>query len=291
MIVSGWIMKTYSSNFLISFLVTFSLTCCDGDRISLMPETRSPATSPRSAGIGSAAAAPACAETVTFTYNGAEVTYGIITSTKTGRKWMDRNLGATRRAVSHDDYQAYGDLFQWGRRADGHQLINWTAADSGTPINTTTRTRATTDVPNHNRFILNPPFPFDWRDPQNNNLWQAPAQINNPCPTGWHIPSFAEWRAEWDTSLDSTAISATGAFTRLKLTTPGLRMMNTGTLYGNAMATSYGAGGTGYYWSSTPTYTNFVDALLIYRDGPGGDVNSHSTSLRADGYSCRCIGD
>ena len=31
----------------------------------------------------------------------------------TGKVWMDRNLGASRKAQSVDDYMAYGQLYQW----------------------------------------------------------------------------------------------------------------------------------------------------------------------------------
>jgi hypothetical protein len=57
--------------------------------------------------------------TVTFIYNGVTETYGIITSPVTGRKWLDRNLGATRVATAFNDRQAYGHLFQWGRLQTG----------------------------------------------------------------------------------------------------------------------------------------------------------------------------
>lgn len=57
----------------------------------------------------------------------------------TGQTWMDRNLGASRAATSMNDEQAYGDLYQWGRAADGHQKRN-----SGT-----TSTLSSTDTPIH----------------------------------------------------------------------------------------------------------------------------------------------
>jgi hypothetical protein len=47
-------------------------------------------------------------------------TYSTVT-TATGRIWMDRNLGATRVALSSTDTEAYGDYYQWGRPEDGHQ--------------------------------------------------------------------------------------------------------------------------------------------------------------------------
>jgi hypothetical protein len=39
----------------------------------------------------------------------------------TRKIWMDRNLGANRAATSSTDTEACGDLYQWGRRADGLQ--------------------------------------------------------------------------------------------------------------------------------------------------------------------------
>ncbi|HEX2628107.1 MAG TPA: hypothetical protein VHM26_03825, partial [Chitinophagaceae bacterium] len=63
------------------------------------------------------------ATSVTFVYNGATVTYNILTSAVTGRRWLDRNLGAPDVPNAADDFANYGDMFQWGRLADGHQLV------------------------------------------------------------------------------------------------------------------------------------------------------------------------
>jgi uncharacterized protein (TIGR02145 family) len=35
--------------------------------------------------------------------------------------------------------------------------------------------------------------PYDWRVPQNDNLWQGVDGTNNPCPEGWRIPTQTEW--------------------------------------------------------------------------------------------------
>ena len=69
------------------------------------------------------------------------VEYNLITSPTTGRTWLDRNLGADRVATSAMDAQSYGWYFQWGRKADGHQLPTSTstfgtstrATDTGIP--------------------------------------------------------------------------------------------------------------------------------------------------------------
>jgi len=51
-----------------------------------------------------------CGDSVTFTYKGDIVTYGTVESQ--GRCWMDRNLGASRVAITYNDFEAQGDLFQ-----------------------------------------------------------------------------------------------------------------------------------------------------------------------------------
>jgi len=93
-------------------------------------------------------------------FNG--LTYQLVTNPTTGRVWLDRNLGATQVATSSADSAAYGWLYQWGRGSDGHQL-----RDSGT-----TSVLSNTDTPSHGNFITRNASPYDWRDPQNDNLWQ-----------------------------------------------------------------------------------------------------------------------
>ena len=207
-----------------------------------------------------------CGYAVTFTYKGSTVTYGTVYNPSTGRCWMDRNLGALRVATSLTDDNAYGDLFQWGRLADGHQ----------TRTSGTTATFSSTDNPGHSNFILSSASPYDWRSPQNNNLWQGVSGINNPCPTGWRIPIESEWEAE---RLSWTGgNNYNGAFASpLKLTAGGYRSSSSGQL---SFVGSYA-----YYWSCTVAGTaarclglGSNEALLV-----GGS--------RAYSFSVRCVQD
>jgi uncharacterized protein (TIGR02145 family) len=183
----------------------------------------------------------------------------------TGRTWMDRNLGASRAATSSTDTQAYGDLYQWGRRADGHQKRN----------STTTTTLSTTDTPSHGSFIRASSSPFDWRSPQNNNLWQGVNGINNPCPVGYRIPTIAEWTAErqsWSSNTSSGAFNSP-----LKLPMAGGRFYSNGSLYNVGSSVSH--------WSSS------VSGSYAQRLGFNStNANVYSNS-RAFGRSVRCLKD
>lgn len=192
----------------------------------------------------------------------------------TGRTWMDRNLGALRVATSSDDSQAYGDLYQWGRGTDGHEKRN-----SGT-----TTTLSNSDQVGHGNFILpavgiTAERPGDWRNPQNNNLWQGVNGINNPCPNGYRIPTQEEWKAEIESWSSKDAV---GAFASpLKLPMAGWRHAYNGSI----ITSSY----VGKYWSGprpgrvTSDYLRFTDSD-DHRAGLPGQA-------RAQGKSVRCIKD
>ena len=183
----------------------------------------------------------------------------------TGKIWMDRNLGASQVATSSTVAAAYGDLYQWGRSADGHEIRT-----SGT-----TTTLATSDTPGHGNFITSGSYPYDWRNPQNDNLWQGVSGTNNPCPAGYRLPTEAEWEAE-RTSWSSN--NAAGAFASpLKLPVAGGRNGSNGSLY-------Y-VGSIGYYWSSTVDGTN---SRTLYFSSGEADMFS---DYRANGLSVRCLKD
>jgi uncharacterized protein (TIGR02145 family) len=226
---------------------------------------------------------------VTFTYNGATVTYGIIVSPTTGKKWLDRNIGAKQVATAYNDYLAYGDLFQWGRPTDGHQLINYTNSTTGTPVNGITATLATSDAPGNNLFITtdtqapdgNGVWHYDWRDNQNNNRWATNKQ--GPCPSGWHVPTTNEWEAE--TGLTNM----TTAYSQLKLTAPGRRY---GDIDGGGLeGTLLRVGERGFYWSSSPTTLSAGEAYAATFYYSPATVNLSNYSGRSYGFSVRCIKD
>lgn len=182
----------------------------------------------------------------------------------TGRVWMDRNLGAAQVATSPTDALSYGDLYQWGRGADGHEkrTSEITTVLSGT------------NSPGHGDFIVSGNQPFDWRSPQNITLWQGVNGNNNPCPTGFRLPTAIEMDVEIESwsSRDSA-----GAFASpLRLPLSGLRAVHDGAL-------DY-VGRAGFLWTSDVSGS---DSFYYVFFNTVADI----PNFRASGISVRCIKD
>ena len=205
---------------------------------------------------------PASATTVT------DVTYGTQT-------WMDRNLGARRVATAIDDVFSYGNHYQWGRPADGHEISVWNGTTKttgrGLADATAPEALATSDTPGHPNFILTSVSPYDWRDGNNNNRWVTANQ--GPCPTGYHVPTETEWNTAdtfgaWGTDTDVFASA-------LKLSLNGSRS--------RSIAVLASQGNYGYYWGST------VDGIYARFLFIGSTAAQVSRNHRAYGFAVRCI--
>lgn len=130
--------------------------------------------------------------------------------------WLDRNLGASEVASASNHPAGYGSLFQWSRKADGHEQVKWTSASKGAFVNKeTVRDNRAIDRenPGTNKFIyLTKGSHYDWvEDPKSDmeGLWGGgckwggvdqthvsplggKSQANNPCPEGYRLPSAQE---------------------------------------------------------------------------------------------------
>lgn len=165
----------------------------------------------------------------------------------TGKVWMDRNLGA-------ENVGDYGDLFQWGRSADGHQK-----RDSKVTVKV-----SDTITPDHDMLIkCDNNSSFDWVRPQHDELWKD--GINNPCPDGFRIPTEAEWQAEIDS----------GFVFEMNLSLGGQR-----TAYGGD---PMDVGEYGLYWTSDAfqVHAKYMTYTPVY-----AGINPY---MRACGYSVRAI--
>jgi hypothetical protein len=187
-----------------------------------------------------------------------------VVSVATGRIWMDRNLGASQVAASSGDALSFGDLYQWGRLSDGHQCRN-----SGT-----TTGRSSSDIPGNSLFVRGSNGTTnDWRNPQNNNLWQGVNGINNPCPSGYRVPTRTELLVE----VNSWGGSSLGAFnSTLKLPGAGSR---------DYLSNSFN-GGECSYWTSSIVAAPYWQS---YRYVALGNLYRVDLDYRQWGFSVRCI--
>jgi uncharacterized protein (TIGR02145 family) len=208
---------------------------------------------------------PAIGTFAAGTVNCAGATAVVNVTSPTGKIWMDRNLGASQVATSSTDAASYGDLYQWGRTADGHQCRTSATVSALSSI----------DQPTHGFFLLATSAPNDWRSPQNTSLWQGVNGINNPCPSTYRLPTEAEYNTE---RLSWSSNTSVGAFASpLKFPMAGSRDSSSGSL-GNV-------GTLGYYWSSSVSAT---DSRQLRFNSSGAGI---FTLNRALGFSVRCIKD
>ena len=217
-----------------------------------------------------------------------EFLYLSVTNTTTGKTWLSNNLGANyanmnspvfdimQQATASNDHNAYGSLFQWGRKADGHEFITWTNGTTGVGTNGTTATNS--DDPINALFIVEGGYPYDWRVYQDSTLWVSESSINNVCPVGYRVPTGGELdseRGSWKSNNSGGALTGT-----LSIPVPGRRYSGGP----NGGKLTY-VGERGHYWGSTISGT-YSEVLLFYPTGA-----SMSAYARASGMSVRCIKD
>jgi uncharacterized protein (TIGR02145 family) len=209
-------------------------------------------------------------------------TYGTVV-TRTGRTWLDRNLGASRVAQSSTDALAYGDYFQWGRPADGHEKVaaNGTTADF-------TNVRSATSAPSHSMVIAPNDGSYDWLATPDNSLWSGVNAANNPCPTGFRLPTVSEWYAE---AAKFSPANVNGTFEP----TFGLRMTMAGSAFGlntflpNAFYPAKGNYGQYLTQTAYTVYNTNRIGAVHYFGVNGSNYWDDTNYKKSHGMSVRCI--
>ena len=228
------------------------------------------------------------------------VVYCPVTSPYTHRVWLDRNLGAAKvcdksiaefadeAAYTADQQACFGDYYQWGRNADGHEKKE---------SNTTDVLADNVDDVGHGKFITNDDSPYDWVvDGVDNNGSKRVANWlktngTSVCPVGYRVATLDELIAElFDANSaeiqkesseksdndDDCRVNAYNTF--LKLPSAGGRAYDSGTLMSQGVS--------GVLWAATAdgsgaSFVGFLD------DVAGGRSDAGRTGCT----SVRCLRD
>ena len=166
------------------------------------------------------------------TYYGPEIEFlpNWPTASAAGKTWVQANLGALRVATSSTDEDSYGWYYNWGKPTDGHQFKN----------SPTSATQFSSDTPTPGIFTCCDNNIIAWQTTRNNNLWSGVNGINNPCPSGWRLPT----KSEWETLL-STSPAITNSSTAFSSNLILPAQMGRDRTYGNIM----GSNTNNLYWS------------------------------------------
>ncbi len=194
--------------------------------------------------------------------------YKVVTSPYTGYKWLDRNLGASQVCAEYNDANCYGDYYQWGRGADGHEHNN----------SATTSTQATSRTPGHANFIKGhddwvTDTSFDGMYPTSRAYHWSQRDGSSVCPVGFRVPTLSEIKVE---TLDNGVNSSATAFSNfLKLPLSGFRNHMDGNMDGIDIE--------GVVWSTT--LDGNLSEIIYFSDGHVGVSGADF----AHGLSVRCM--
>ena len=179
-------------------------------------------------------------------------TYIPVISPRTGRAWLDRNLGATKPCTSGTVQECIGSRYQWGRESDGHQFLDTRIKLVG---------RTDTLFGNGNIFFDN--FDGDWTTATvdvsgdiRNDFWSQ-TDGNSICPIGYRVPKIEELNNE----VINSAIDSSLGFLNIRISAPSTT-----------------------YWS----VTNQIFRSIPFRID-GREVADDFD--RINGFSVRCIKD
>lgn len=250
-----------------SLVLTYSQTGVRVKRISLTPACNNtdPGANPGDTGC------------VSFTYKGQPVSYTTVRG-QDGKVWLQQNLGSTQVATTMTDTNSYGDLFQWGRWDDGHQVRNSSTVSMPSVNNPSGLTGITSFIigsGTSNYWWSSNALTDKW---SGENIAAMTSEVGvDPCKAigqGWRLPT----QSDWTTAVSAEGISnpASAFNSRLKLPAAGNRSP--------IDATFTYEGQRGYYWSSDVS-------------GSGGKylyigttiANASSGGPRGQGQSLRCI--
>ena len=182
-----------------------------------------------------------------------------------GENWFDTNVDTNGSDIK-------GDLYQWGRQADGHEK-----RDSGITYN-----QATDDAASNidGQFVIDM---TDWRSGGSDGLWGATKGPNDPCPPDFRVPTESEWQSihgdgtntnTWDWTDNGYKVGS-----NLFLPAAGFRNATDGVLFQEGIY--------GYYWSANESGSIRASYLRFHLTF----VVPSNIRDRSYGHSVRCVAE
>lgn len=205
--------------------------------------------------------------------------------------WAPVNCGYKKPSFAKKGY-SFGKLYQWGRKyGHGYGESDESVPHLSDPIDVENGLSET-----FANFFFRGYYPdyYDWATSQVDDLWnngteEYPQKTDNdPCPTGWRVPTSTELRAltrhfsSWVEEDDGENGFWFSGDKEYSVDVPQIYLPATGFRYHVGTVNWRTKGGA--YWSSSPT-DGGADALVFYYNGN----KSVGIDYRSQGYAVRCV--
>lgn len=200
----------------------------------------------------------------------------------TNKVIMDRNLGAMSSRPTTQNIDAYGLLYQWGRKdpflPKGQKVIGVNTTINDGPV------RLRTSINNPTVFYYSGFIYYNWAIYPESYWSDNVKTIFDPCPPGWRVPDDDVWEGFSQSNIVQDPSGLGMLYTKTKSFFPycGQR----GYEYGNFK----NVGTAGYQWSSDESsgIIDFIDYGESFFYSAVG-INDTYDLPKASGLSVRCV--
>lgn len=216
-------------------------------------------------------------------------TYLPVSSPLTGRIWLDRNLGATKKCNTPTDVSCFGDLYQWGRSTDGHQLVTSDSQEGIIAIDEISN-KFMTGTPEDGSYFSYDDWTFGSRDILAAN-WSS-TDGSSVCPVGFRVPTIIEIENEkLNLGIANNFLKIPLAGYRLPKSANGIAGKNQEFSLWSTTTVFAGRQDVGYGKRVTKNYPLYVNGEFIRPESDTSVYVGKFFHSGGGGFSVRCIKD